>query len=289
MIVNLESDSSLPDMFTNYFAPFREYSVRWAALALMGLLALTAAFTYLFQIASELPCSAECTWVAILGTMFWLGFLPQIMRYSDEELKGQSKLLNWCKLLGLGLGLVVLNQLFIRGSIALLFQLVYGCTGTMQSWLTAVLTNNILVNFLIYWGIVGLAFLTRYTLSSPHTPEIEVLENTPEPETLAQIWIKNGNKSLALPVQEIEWVEADNNCITIHTSRGRFVQYRSLRSLETELDATQFIRIHRSTLVNKSYVREVQNLPGGDALAILRNGSTLRISRHLKGKQLLLC
>lgn len=289
MIVNLESDSSLPDMFTNYFAPFREYSVRWAALALMGLLALTAAFTYLFQIASELPCSAECTWVAILGTMFWLGFLPQIMRYSDEELKGQSKLLNWCKLLGLGLGLVVLNQLFIRGAIALLFQLVYGCTGTMQSWLTAVLTNNILVNFLIYWGIVGLAFLTRYTLSSPPTTEIAVLETTPEPETLAQIWIKNGNKSLALPVQEIEWVEADNNCITIHTSRGRFVQYRSLRSLETELDATQFIRIHRSTLVNKSYVSEVQNLPGGDALAILRNGSTLRISRHLKGKQLLLC
>lgn len=289
MIVNLESDSSLPDMFTNYFAPFREHSVRWAALALMGLLALTAAFTYLFQIASKLPCRTECTWVAILGTMYWLSFLPQIMRYSDERIQEQAKFWNWCKLLSLGLGLVVLNQLFIRGSIAVLFQLVYGCTGTMQSWLTTVLTNNILVNFLIYWGIVGLAFLTRYPLSSPPTNEVAVLETNPEPEALAQIWIKNGNKSLALPVQEIEWVEADNNCITIHSTQGRFVQYRSLRSLEMELDAAQFIRIHRSTLVNKCYVREVQNLPGGDALAIMRSGRTLRISRHLKGKQLLLC
>lgn len=289
MIVNLEPDSSLPDMFTNYFAPFREYNVRWAALALMGLLALTAAFTYLFQIASELPCSTECTWVAILGSIFWLGLLPQIMHYGEEQGKKDNKILGWAKLLGLGVGLVVLNQLFIRGSIAILFQLAYGCTGTMQSWLTTVLTNNILVNFLIYWGIVGLAFLTRYTLASTHTTTFVAFEPSTVPEALAQIWIKNGNKSLALPIQEIEWVEADNNCITIHTSGGRYVQYRSLRSLEMELDATQFIRIHRSTLVNKSYVREVQNLPGGDALAILRNGNSLRISRHLKGKQLLLC
>lgn len=272
-----------------YFAPFRQLSVRWAALVLVGLLTLTAAFTYLFQIASKLPCSTECTSVAIFGTLFWLGLLPRIMQYTAEQGKQGRTSWSWVKLLGLGIGLVVLNQIFIRVVIALMFQLVYGCTGTMQSWLTAVLTNNILVNFLVYWGIVGLAFLTHYAATSTSHTDISSLSSATELDFSTQIWIKNGNKSLSLPVQEIEWVEADNNCITIHTAKGRYVQYRSLRSLEAELDAAQFIRIHRSTLVNKNYVSEVQNLPGGDALAILHNGHSLRISRHLKCKQMLMC
>lgn len=272
-----------------YFAPFHQRNVRWGIGILLGLLSLTAIFTYLFQIASELPCSTECTCVAICGAIFWLGLLPQIMIYTDQQLKTVSNAWAWLKLFGMGLGLLLLNQLLIRAAILVIFQVVYGCTGTMHDWLTTILTNNILVNFLIYWGIVGLALGTRNSpVEAESIPKVHP-GGVAKPEALTHLWIKNGAKSIALSVQDILWVASDNNCITIHTIQGRHVLYRSLRSLEADLDQGQFVRIHRSILVNKQAVSHVQNLPGGDAIAILHNGQNLRISRHLKAKALLMC
>jgi two-component system LytT family response regulator len=49
------------------------------------------------------------------------------------------------------------------------------------------------------------------------------------------------------------------------------------------LDPTRFVRVHRSALVNLSRVREVTDGRSGDAVAVLRDGTRVRVSRTRRG------
>ncbi|HEX5577415.1 MAG TPA: LytTR family DNA-binding domain-containing protein, partial [Gemmatimonadaceae bacterium] len=53
----------------------------------------------------------------------------------------------------------------------------------------------------------------------------------------------------------------------------------SMRSLLEQLDSRQFVRIHKSTVVNLDRVREVQPWFGGDYVVILTDGRQLKVSR----------
>ena len=58
----------------------------------------------------------------------------------------------------------------------------------------------------------------------------------------------------------IKYVEIQGHSIIIHSTEGNLEAYGSLKQLETELDANQFVRCHRSFLVNLSYVRAIHGL-----------------------------
>jgi two-component system LytT family response regulator len=52
-----------------------------------------------------------------------------------------------------------------------------------------------------------------------------------------------------------------------------------MSNIEMRLDARVFLRIQRSTIVNLQHMKEIRNLPAGDAVVVLNDGSTLGISR----------
>ncbi len=78
---------------------------------------------------------------------------------------------------------------------------------------------------------------------------------------------------------EVDWIEAAGNYVLVHARDKQFRLRLSLRALTTQLDRSRFRRIHRSTIVNMDRVREVQPWFGGDYVAILIDGSQLRVSR----------
>lgn len=79
---------------------------------------------------------------------------------------------------------------------------------------------------------------------------------------------------------EIQWIEADNNHVRVHLADGRRVRVRRrLAELDEALEPRGFVRIHRSTLVRLEAIREVQPLGKGDMVAVLRNGTELRVAR----------
>lgn len=94
--------------------------------------------------------------------------------------------------------------------------------------------------------------------------------------------IKNNNKTELLRFPEIIWLQSDNNCVEIQTTRKKYVLYRSLRSIEQELDAQQFIRIHRSAIVNRTFIQSISQLPSGDGFVELTTGEEIRYSRNYK-------
>jgi two-component system, LytTR family, response regulator len=84
---------------------------------------------------------------------------------------------------------------------------------------------------------------------------------------------------LVLDVGEIDWIEADDYYAAVHTRGRRHLIRESLASLETRLDPTRFVRIHRSAIVHLERVREFRNEPPATEL-VLRDGTRIAVSRR---------
>lgn len=96
------------------------------------------------------------------------------------------------------------------------------------------------------------------------------------------LMIKNNNETELLHFQEIIWLQSDSNGVKIQTIRKKYLLYRSLRSIEQELDSPQFVRIHRSAIVNRTFIQSIRQLPGGDGYVALTTGEEIRYSRNYK-------
>jgi len=78
---------------------------------------------------------------------------------------------------------------------------------------------------------------------------------------------------------DVDWIEADGNYMVLHVGEATHRLRASLAALTEGLDPKQFVRIHRSVIVNIDRIREVQPWFGGDYIAILRTGAKLKVSR----------
>jgi two-component system LytT family response regulator len=96
--------------------------------------------------------------------------------------------------------------------------------------------------------------------------------------------IKDGGRLLFLRVEEIDWIEAAGVYVQVHTADKTWLHRISLSELEAKLDARQFLRIHRSTIVNLQKVRELHPHSHGDFLVALHDGTELKLSRSYRQK-----
>lgn len=89
--------------------------------------------------------------------------------------------------------------------------------------------------------------------------------------------------------KDIDWIEADKNSVRLHAGKNTYELRSTLSSVEARLDPKQFVRIHRSTLVNVSRIREIDPWFHGHHKVVLLDGRELRMSRYQSdGAKLLL-
>ena len=91
--------------------------------------------------------------------------------------------------------------------------------------------------------------------------------------------IKDGKRTVLLPVSDIEWIEASDYYARVHAGGASHLIRESLRSLARSLDPEVFVRVHRSAIVNRERVTALETLPSGDAVAVLQSGQRVRVSR----------
>jgi two-component system LytT family response regulator len=91
------------------------------------------------------------------------------------------------------------------------------------------------------------------------------------------------NRTQFVPVAEVDWLEADGKYVRLHAGGRTHLVRGSLAATAERLDPAHFVRIHRSTIVNVARIREVQPWMGGDHIAVLRDGTRLRVSRTCRG------
>jgi len=99
-----------------------------------------------------------------------------------------------------------------------------------------------------------------------------------------RIVIRAGGRISFVKTDEIEWVEAAGNYVRIHSRREEHLLRERLSEIEARLDASRFVRIHRSTIVNLDCIKELAPIFHGDLQITLRNGTRLTLSRTYRSK-----
>ena len=81
--------------------------------------------------------------------------------------------------------------------------------------------------------------------------------NRKEDKKMTSITVKKNDKLIFIKLEEVSFFEADSNYTTIHSQSGTYLSTESISSLENKLPDI-FFRIHRSIIINKDYIKEVQ-------------------------------
>jgi len=104
-------------------------------------------------------------------------------------------------------------------------------------------------------------------------------EHGPRPD---HIVVRNGERFDLVPVDTIDWIEAADNYVELHCGPARHLVAETLTRLERRLDPQQFLRVHRSRMVNRSRIVSVHVLVGGTYELELRGGTRLTSGRQYR-------
>jgi len=102
---------------------------------------------------------------------------------------------------------------------------------------------------------------------------------TAEQREKQRIVVKSSGRVFFVKVDDIDWIEAEGNYVRLHMGAQSHLLRETMKGMESVLDESQFIRIHRSTIVNADRIRELQPLFHGEYAVILRDGTRLVASR----------
>jgi DNA-binding LytR/AlgR family response regulator len=100
-----------------------------------------------------------------------------------------------------------------------------------------------------------------------------------QPKHASEFWVKVRGEHLRISVQTIVRFQAERDYVRIHIASAGYLHHESLAALEQLLDASQFIRIHRSTIVRRDAVVRIKPAPFAAMIAVLTDGSEVRIGR----------
>ena len=101
----------------------------------------------------------------------------------------------------------------------------------------------------------------------------------PLSENAGTVIISDTDTLSVVETQTIDWAEAEGDYVCLHMGGHTRLIRATLKSVQAELPGSQFMRIHRSTLVNLKCVKDVIRGPKGSATLITKTGQSLKVSR----------
>jgi len=97
-----------------------------------------------------------------------------------------------------------------------------------------------------------------------------------------RLLVPDGERLQLIDAASVEWLEADDNYVHVHTAARNYLLRRTLQDLLSQLGEQRFVRIHKSTAVNLDSVASLTPLFKGDYEIHLHNGRILRLSRRYR-------
>jgi len=104
----------------------------------------------------------------------------------------------------------------------------------------------------------------------------EIRHRPTEPATIA---VPAGGGLMRLPLGSIDWLQAEDNYVRLHASGRSHLVRTTLSSLEEKLAAADFVRIHRSAVVNVPKIARLKRVTSDRYAVVLADGTQLRVSR----------
>ena len=101
----------------------------------------------------------------------------------------------------------------------------------------------------------------------------------PGNRSLTRILVRDGSDVHVIPVDDVDYIEADGDRVTIHAGNEEHHKLQRLTVLEERLDPERFVRIHRSFLLNVDRLHKIELYAKDSRIAILSGGAKLPVSR----------
>jgi two-component system LytT family response regulator len=101
---------------------------------------------------------------------------------------------------------------------------------------------------------------------------------------LARMLVKSSRSATVVELASVDWIEADGDYLELHAGSKVHLVRGTLSALEPRLDPQEFVRIHRSTIVRISRVKELVPQLHGDYVVALSSGVRLRLSRSYRAR-----
>jgi DNA-binding LytR/AlgR family response regulator len=143
----------------------------------------------------------------------------------------------------------------------------YDALGPLGDW-----PYELRKDLLVYAAIVAIYVAWRRLRARPQAAAAS-------PDVLE---VRDGARRHFVPLADVVWVEAAGNYVELHRGGAGLLHRASLAEMERRLQTAGFVRIHRSRLVRREAVADVESKPTGDFLVRLRDGRELAGSRRYR-------
>jgi two-component system LytT family response regulator len=124
---------------------------------------------------------------------------------------------------------------------------------------------------------------TRLTATPPQEAErqiLSLLETIAAPRRyIKRLSVQAAGRTLLLAVEDLDWIQAAENYVQLHTGRASHLIHVTMTALEKSLDPEMFLRIHRSLIVNVRRIKEIQAGAHADYVIVLDTGVRLQSGR----------
>ncbi|WP_439881108.1 LytR/AlgR family response regulator transcription factor [Pontibacter sp. MBLB2868] len=111
--------------------------------------------------------------------------------------------------------------------------------------------------------------------------KLQQLEEMPakQPEEQVRIVVKVGNNIRIIPVSDVQYLEAYDDYVKIHTKDGSFLKKKTMSYYENTLDPRHFVRVHRSYILALAQLTRIEPLEKDNHVALLKSGERIPLSK----------
>lgn len=208
---------------------------------------------------------------SMLYNTFWICLIPltvlinQIVKFINPKIK-------WIKLafnLGIGLLFSILHIIIFTSLFVLVSHLVFTPSHRFSSIFNTALSNQ--------FYLVLMWYLIFPIINFPKRKQAQNTTLYPK-----HINLKIGSKIISVPTVSIQLITTDKPYSIVYANGQKLLDNKTLKEFESELDPTIFFRVHRSYIINSTFVRQLKSRQNGDYNAQLENGQIIRFSRHYR-------
>jgi two-component system LytT family response regulator len=115
--------------------------------------------------------------------------------------------------------------------------------------------------------------------TSVDPPSKLLVEEVRQPEERNRIVVREGGNIRIIPVHEIQYLEAYDDYVKIFTQKEMFLKKKTMSFYEQSLNVDQFVRVHRSYIIQLNQLTRIEPLEKDTHIALLKSGAKIPLSK----------
>lgn len=117
--------------------------------------------------------------------------------------------------------------------------------------------------------------------SKESKPALEKLKDSLREKSgpVEHIFVKTGSHIDVVPIPDIFYIQAQDDYVELHSTRGRFLKKETMANLEKTLPEGEFLRVHRSSIINTKKIEKLEKYGKESYVVILKDGTRVIVSK----------